>query len=260
MKLAVIGPTKLLDKYGDLGDNYHLLLSTYCVPGSEYEKYYLSARERGHYLILDNAAHEQRTSDPVEKLIRIGQRLGASEVVLPDFPCYGEKTLQAATDAYPMIRDSLPGARVMGVVHGYSFAEFMFCATGLIDLGVDTLGISRDGVLWGMSRADVLSHILTILKPWQEIHLLGADRDPQDAYQLGLFCSAWGAIRGIDTAKPLVFASHGQRLDPNPISPTQPFWLGRLPDFFELEELDDELARHNISVYKSWVSGLIPSA
>lgn len=97
-QFAVITPTPYLDKLGTRS-TYHLALAHIVDKDPEYADFYLERHEAGDYVVMDNGAFELKKPYETDRLIELGNRCGASCLVLPDYPFepFG-KTIQAAEE------------------------------------------------------------------------------------------------------------------------------------------------------------------
>ena len=249
MKAAIISPTPLLEKYATLSDNYHLVLSDVARRDSTYLQFYRKCSDRGDFVILDNSAHELGVGDMNHDFFDIARDIRASEIALPDRLFFGDDTVELSTAVAMTAHQELPGVRLMGVPQGRTPLEWLYCLNGLLRLGIDTVGISKDYEVWNGGLAELVK--LVPESSEIDIHLLGWGRQLGDLYDLA---NSGLKIRGVDSAKPLSYAIHGIRLpsDPQHICPTYP----RRPyDFFKISEVDELTATMNCYVFKAWARG-----
>ena len=251
MRVAIIAPTPLLKEYAVLGDNYHLTLAHQILEGGEYLNFYRQRRVLGDYVILDNSAHEFGEGLNLGRLATAIQLLAPQEVVLPDRVFFGDDTLALSTEAYQYLAPKYSSLRLMGVPQGRTRQEYFCCLEGLVDLGVTALGVSKDYEVWEGGLVSLVEEVLR-LAPNLPIHLLGWGRDLPQLWSLATTFP--DQIRGVDSAKPLVYASQGLYLsmDPGAVVPEYP---RRSPNFFHLQDLDPPTALHNITVFRSWAQG-----
>lgn len=224
---------------------------------SIYRQFYQDRAREGDYIILDNSAHEFGSATHWEDLIELGEELNVSEIVLPDRLFFGEDTYNMSKKAFKLLRSRSSRIRTMGAPQGRTPQEFLRCLFKLLDLGVDTIGISKDFEVWpGGLRAlveDVCRESNDV-----DIHLLGWGRDLRQLFLLGSCPWLRSRIRGVDSAKPIVFAAQGIRLPSSPWE-TLPAYPTRPDDFFSLASIPEHLLLHNISVFQAWAKGEIPS-
>ena len=253
VKIAVIPPTSLLESYGVLGDKYHLCLSHEVLTNVGYAEFYQRRRREGDFVILDNSAHEQLEGQSLDQLVRAAKYVGPSEIVLPDRLFFGDDTIERSTEAFERLREEFPTTRLMGVPQGRTVKEWLVCLDAFLDLGVDTIGISKDYEVW----PDGLGALVELVRGAgeQDIHLLGWGRELWQLRELA------NLVRGVDSAKPVVYALHGVEL-PDVISPAStPKYPRRQNDFFagpangEYPLEFHRIARANIAAFRREAQG-----
>ena len=253
MKIAVITPTPLLEDYASLVDSYHLVLAHHVHKSAKYAEYYRRKSEEGHFVILDNSAHELGEAPETRLLVEAAKQVKASEIALPDRVFFGDDTLRESQEAIEIFRKELPGTPTMGIPQGRTPSEFFTCFEGLRDLEIDTIGLSKDYEVW---PGGLISLVQEMRHRGLEvpIHLLGWGRDLQQLYKLGEQSEVLN-LRGCDSAKPIVYAAAGIRLPVDPEEPS-PEYPRRSPGFFSLTRIEDWIsAVHNINVFKLWACG-----
>lgn len=256
VKVAVIAPTSLLDPYGTLGDGYHLCLSDQVQRSAAYARFYRERRHAGDYVILDNSAHEQLEGDSLDDLLRAARAVEPSEIVLPDRLFFGDDTVERSTHAYTTLRREFPHAKLMGVPQGRLRDEWIGCLESLVQIGVDTIGISKDYEVWagGLRSLVRLARMYgrCVMRRPIDIHLLGWGR------ALNKIADMADDVRGIDSAKPLVYALAGVEL-PDVLTETSiPKYPRRNGDYFSSVGAThdfDRIARHNIGVFQHYARG-----
>ena len=253
MKCAIITPIPLLETYAVLSDNYHLILGHILTKEPQYMEFYKARAAEGDFVILDNSAHEFGVGSNIDGLINLAIEVGASEIVLPDRLFFGDDTLYYAQQAYYKVRREIPYISIMGVPQGRTLAEYSECLQGLVELGVDTIGISKDYEVWPGGLKSIVGLIL-MMYPDIQIHLLGWGRDLTELYKIGKLFK--GRIRGVDSAKPLQYADCMTEIpsDPGQVMPEYP---RRDLNFFHLDYSDIPMgiALMNIQTFKKWAKG-----
>lgn len=253
MKIAVIPPVALLDTYGVLGDKYHLCLSHQVFKYPEYVAFYRERARLGDHVILDNSAHERLDGDGVEVLETAARMIRPTEIVLPDRLFFGDDTLERSTEAYHQLRATFPHVKLMGVPQGRTRQEWIDCLRGLAALGVDSIGISKDYEVWDASEG--LRVLVGRARAYvgRSIHLLGWGRKLHHLAYLA------DDVRGVDSAKPLVYALSGVRLPDVLTEATIPKYPRRAGDYFATTQNGhddfDAIARHNIGVFRHYARG-----
>lgn len=261
MKTALITPVPHLVGLADLpGDHYHLVLSHIALRSEEYARFYRSLPPE-HFVILDNSAHERGRGDPTPDLIEAWSRVMADEIVLPDRLFFGGDTVQRSRQALDVLQGRLPaGCRYMVVPQGRRLEEWEVCLDQLLDLNPDTVGISKDYEVWDGGLPGLVELVQSRLETLDRevlIHLLGWGRKPLQVRQIARTLPK--GIRGIDTAKPIIYAAHGILLpDPDDI----PGWdslsyPGRVDNFFlsRLPEGRQAILERNVRILKGLIAG-----
>lgn len=105
MKLALIAPTNLLDKYAVHSDGVHLVLAATVLRDPAYAEWYRKRAMAGDIVILDNMAYEKGEPITMLEIIEAANRVDATTVVAPDFP---GRHWRATYDSYRSFRDQLP--------------------------------------------------------------------------------------------------------------------------------------------------------
>jgi hypothetical protein len=248
MKTAVIAPSALLEKYAT--SDYHLCLCHRVLKDEFYGHFY--GRDARGFVILDNSAHELGVGGMLMDMKKAVDRIGnPEEVVLPDRLFFADDTIKYARESNGEFRKLAP--RVMGVPHGTTIGEWEWCCSQLIDLGVNTIGISKDYEGWIGGLPKLVEKVRDIhSRSWYPvvdcIHMLGWGRKLWQLTHLLRLEEGSLPIRGIDSGKPLVYAAAGIDLE----APGMPPYPGRLENFFELkdEDIPTELALKNINTFR----------
>lgn len=244
MRVAIIAPTRHLSLLATT--NYHLILAHKVLECQEYADFYRERSQQGDYVILDNSAHELGTGLPPEQLAAAASIVQASELVLPDRLFFGEDTVERSNQCFDSVRQ---GINFMAVPQGRTLSEWLFCLNELLHL-TTTIGISKDYEVWEGGLATLVR--LSLSHGATSIHLLGWGRDLGQLLLLQEFTQ----IRGVDSAKPIVFASSGVAL-PDPelfrARTTRIYYPKRGEgDYFDtvLDRKQMSLAQHNISIFR----------
>jgi hypothetical protein len=227
VRIAIIPPVSLLETYGPAGDAYHLCLSNEVLKYPDYVNFYRSRSEQGDYVILDNSAHEQLQGQSVTQLLLAARGINPSEIVLPDRLFFGDDTLERSAEAYGILRSEIPTANLMGVPQGRTVDEWTSCLYGLKFLGVNTIGISKDYEVWDGGLLGLVHTVLRCGFNPESIHLLGWGRDLWKLTELAHL------VRGVDSAKPIVYAMGGIQLPEVITSKNAPTYPKRRSNYFE---------------------------
>lgn len=259
MKTAIIAPSRLLGRYAVTG--YHLALCHLVDSDRTYGEFYAHAAGRGDFIILDNSAHElgEGLTSAME---RSADMIMPDEVVLPDRLFNAEDTVDFGRDAINSFRHLTPiGCRVMGVPQGTTIEEWDWCCYQLIDMEVDTIGISKDYEAWDgglLGRVHAVRRIADRI--WHPrlsaIHMLGWGRQ---LWQLPILAhESVGPndipIRGVDSGKPLVYAASKINLS----GFGTPKYPKRAYNFFDFddEDIPSEIALININEFRKAANDL----
>lgn len=254
MKTARILPVALLEKKSS---TYHLVLSYLAQKNPEYRQFYCQRAQAGDFVILDNSAHELGSSGDWRELISLAEEMEVSEVVLPDRLFFGDDTYNQSREAIKGLRFHSLETRTMGVPQGRTPQEFSKCLSKLLDLGIDTVGISKDFEVWPGGIRALVEEVCTEDDDVQ-VHLLGWGRDLKQLYLIGSCPWLKHRIRGVDSAKPAVFAAAGISLPSSPWA-SPPVYPTRQKNFFDLKDVDEELLSRNLSIFQAWAKGEVPN-
>lgn len=258
MLIAVIPPHDLLDEYATMGDQYHLILSSEVLSRDDYGSFYRDRIQKGDYVILDNSAHEQLEGQTITQLMEAIRTVYPSEVVLPDRLFFGDDTLDRSTIAASVFRREFPSVSQMGVPQGRTFNEWQACLVGLRQLGVESIGISKDYEVWPGGLYRLVSTVQSFGFAPRQIHMLGWGRE---LWQLG---DLHDQARGVDSAKPIVYALNGVQLPDEITKSNTPTYPRRRTDYFDTdansrssEDVSSfhRRATHNIGVFRSTARG-----
>lgn len=215
MKFCHIAPTQYLRPLGINEYDSHLILAHLIENGdNDYAQFYAQAGKDAT-IILDNSAFElYRQGLPMfdgDKLIKIGEEVGADYIVMPDYP--GEqagKTAAAAIEYGPQFKDAgfgtffVPQSRI-GHMEEYISSFAWAASSPLIDyIGMSILGIPN---AFGADKNDIQRfmsryHMMKILysrgllqlakKNGKRIHFLGMTDGPNEITLCGpLISKGW---------------------------------------------------------------------
>lgn len=237
MKAALIPPVPELPLFGF--GSFHLLLShLFKRPG--YLKHYKQQREIGAYLVLDNAAHENKAGEDCLLLIDKALKVNAQEIVVPDVLEDGPATVEKAVVALEtwferseLMKTYNPA--LMYVPQGKDVHEWKQCLHELVLLHTYTarryglsrdfvIGLSKDYETWDGGLPSLLTNYILPFKAEAErkgcrmqVHLLGWGRKLWGLREIA-YSYPW--IRSTDSAKPFVYAMDntylGVHLDKDP--------------------------------------------
>jgi hypothetical protein len=166
------------------------------MPHPEYADLYRSKSRNGEFVILDNSMMELGESMISDQLLHIAERVGASEVVAPDYPGNAQKTVWEL--AAFVARSQVP---VMMVPHGSDRKSWLWSCgfmTGLLYKMKGSLGIPKSvDALFG-DRVDLVEGMFKRFALPTQVHLLGVNKSPAEILEYkGI------KIRGIDMKYPI---------------------------------------------------------
>ena len=237
----------------------HLAL-THLLGDQRYFDHYRREAIQGHYVILDNSAHELTAGQKVSFVIDGAIALKAREIVLPDYLFDDQITYSNLIDTMVYLKRERTEdictnrLQLMIVPQARSFEAWESCTESMINVmmayqigspdlfptGTFTLGISKD---YEVFEGGILRCLAEVVMPLQEkyrfsIHLLGWGRDLWKLNEIGR--QFGDRIRSTDSAKPFVYAHKNVLLDPTNSALTYP---GREEDYFDVSVAGDEATR-----------------
>lgn len=262
MKVAHITPTPLLEKVlHPKKDNYHLVLTNQIINDEAYREFYKDCISRGHYVILDNDAHELKGAGQMMKIDMLNEAidlLGPSEVVLPDrFGDGMEATIAHMEEGLEKLRKG--SWKWQAVPRGLNYKEYIACVKRVLSykevscLGIYYLTVKELGVKRRDNACTVATWATHLIRGDIKIHLLGEGADlraMRDAEHMPAM------VRGLDTAKIVNWGLEGKPCSANHVPPHS----GRTHDYFaQGEDLDEErlkVIKDNI-MYWRWYCGRV---
>jgi len=240
----------------------------YCLPhlldqDEEYKQYFLDAKKKGRYIIMDNSLHELGEAYDHKRLLHWINELEPNEFIVPDVWMQGHMT--AAQAKYWKQFEYPENTKITAVIQGKDKNDAYLCASLLSNLGYEKLCVSY-GATW---YNDFLPHtnkdmgkalgrvrfVQGLLKLEQfkdtKFHLLGCsipqefgwyDKHPQ--------------IESIDTSNPVMAALEGITYDDYGLN-NKP--KANMNDHFDIkfENVDYFLVLHNTTVFRE-INGFKP--
>ena len=199
---ALIPPISMLPLIK--GDPYHLALAHLALNedyGPEYQAFFAEESRNGSFVVLDNGAHELGQGLPPHVLSELADEMGASEIVLPDRLFWGDDTAELSQAALDDFMRHYEGNNMgyMGVPHGRTIYEWVKCMKYLIEMGVTSIGISKDYEVWEGG----MMFLASLVPDHTPIHLLGFGREPERLWADQIFKAN---LRGSDSGKPIILA------------------------------------------------------
>lgn len=248
MKVAPIPPVSLLRHYAF--ESYHLALLVECQKSQDYCDFYAERSIEGKHVILDNSAHELGHSRDLSRLLAVAETIRPAEVVLPDRLFFGDDTAKMSQEAALEIGHYFPEMGLMGVPQGRTIYEWSDCLNELLKIqNLTTIGISKDYEVWQGG----LRYLVSLVPTKIPIHMLGLGRSPQGLKGLA---RDYPNVRGIDTAKPFVYAASRIQLGVTLHTPEYP---RRSEDYFNLDA-DSQfaaLSMHNWENFKTSINQFV---
>ena len=122
----------------------------YCLPhlldqDEEYKQYFIDARNKGRYVIMDNSLHELGEAYNNERLLYWVGELKPNEFIVPDVWMQGHMT--AAQAKYWRQFEYPENTKITAVIQGKDKNDAYLCANLLRNLGYDKLCVSY-GATW----------------------------------------------------------------------------------------------------------------
>ena len=122
----------------------------YCLPhlldqNEEYLQYFIDARDKGRYVIMDNSLHELGKAYNSERLLHWIQELQPNEFIVPDVWMQGHQT--AAQAKYWLQYKYPKHTKITAVIQGTDKNDAYLCANLLSNLGYGKLCVSY-GATW----------------------------------------------------------------------------------------------------------------
>ena len=240
----------------------------YCLPhlldiDEEYKQYFIDARDKGRYVIMDNSLHELGEAYDSDRLLHWIKELQPDEFIVPDVWMEGHMT---AAQAKYWLQFELPEkTKKIAVIQGKDKNDAYLCASLLVNLGYDKLCVSY-GATWyndffphdnedmgkALGRVRFVQGLLK-LDQFKDIkfHLLGCSI-PQE---FGWY-NYHPRIESIDTSNPIMSAlegieyqGHGLNYKPSP----------NMNDYFDInfKDIDYGSVLYNVNKFRK-INGFSP--
>ncbi|KKM76097.1 hypothetical protein LCGC14_1383600 [marine sediment metagenome] len=209
-KIATIVPTAHLP---EIAHHTRFMALVHLLQDSTYFDFYKARVDEGRYVILDNSTVELGEPWPMDSYLEEALRLGASEILLPDWLHNRSRTMNAAAEGLVLIRKSRYRGSVMGVPQGSTQREWAECLKDMLTLGICSIGISRRYLdMFGVSRyfACVIADNIALDKDaYLRVHLLGSGFRPEIDVAP---CLRLPYVVGVDSAMPSYYTKLGEEL------------------------------------------------
>jgi hypothetical protein len=167
------------------------------------------------FVILDAPTFEGEAVSPVEYLRWIGM-LRPNAVIVPDvrFDCAG--TLEFGRHYLRSVFSSNRQYETIGVPQGQTLDEWLKCLRGLLELGIDIIGVVEETETWATfeplmdaplrtpGRLGVLEAMARAVPESRDkpIHLLGLSENPTELFWIEHRYPGW--VQSCDSAKGVV--------------------------------------------------------
>lgn len=197
----------------------------YCLPHlldihPLYEQHFRQAKQKGHYIIMDNSLHELGEAYTTNRLLYWVNELKPNEFIIPDV---WEDSIKSMRNAKEWLHIEFPdGVKKVVVVQGKSFAEAVKCYHTYKLLGYEKIAFSYGADYYhtemyphlnkdigkSLGRLLVINKMVksNVISQSDEIHLLGCSL-PQEF----LYYKEIKQIKTIDTSNPIIHGLEGIR-------------------------------------------------
>ena len=182
-----------------------------------YREYFLEARAKGRYIILDNSLHELGEAYDDDGLLKWVDKLKPNEFIVPDV---WENRDASVVNAYKWSMISLPeGVEKVAVVQATTLHEASTCYETYKELGYKKIAFSYGASYYNdicphpnpdlgkaLGRLFVISALYKtgVISKNDRIHLLGCAVPQEFGWYKGFNC-----IESIDTSNPVMAALEG---------------------------------------------------
>lgn len=254
MKASVISPTRFLQDFSIYKDNkYHMVLAHRFLTDRVYKDFYITQRERGAYIILDNGACELKSSISDNKLVEAIRTLKPNLMVLPDVLNDGEATIQRSFQFLNSYKSLLKEHKtdLVAVPQGTTLSEWLasfdifYRSPAIKVLGISSVKALNVELKAYFDRSDALEFLMNKGYPFtdKKVHILGmGDSGHEEMKKLQRF----KFVEGIDTSAPVVHGYYSVKFTHGNNYKKIPLYL---PDDLQVMSPEQiELIKHNIDV------------
>jgi hypothetical protein len=189
----------------------------YCLPhlcdlDRDYAEFFISAKAKGRYIIMDNSLHELGSAYSTDRLMHWIDIIKPQEFIVPDVWMDCDKSVKAAKHWINV--DMPPETTKVAVVQASSIYEAIVCCDMYKNLGYKKLAFSYGADYYGnmcphpnkdlgkaLGRISVISRLYSLgsLQSTDRVHLLGTCVPGE--FQ---FYSDFPFIESIDTSSPVM--------------------------------------------------------
>jgi hypothetical protein len=234
----------------------------YCLPhlldqDEEYKQYFLDAKAKGRYIVMDNSLHELGEAYNHERLLYWVNELEPNEFIVPDV---WENKTQTLVNAKHWKQFKYPEkTTLVAVVQAQTLHEAFECTSILKDLGYKKIAYSYGASYYNdicphpnkdmgkaLGRLYVISTLYNqkVLSPNDRVHLLGCAIPQEFGWYDGINC-----IESIDTSNPVMAALEGTSYNKNGLN-YKP--KANMNDFYNIDfkEVDYLNVIHNTNKFR----------
>lgn len=234
----------------------------YCLPhlldqDKEYLQYFLDAKKKGRYIVMDNSLHELGEAYDHKRLLHWVNKLEPNEFIVPDV--WEDKT-QTLVNAKHWLQHSYPEKTTpVAVVQAKSYGEAYECYHLLKELGYKKIAFSYGASYYNevshhpdkdmgkaLGRIIVVSMLFKagVISKTDRIHLLGCSVPQEFGWYKDM-----PFIESIDTSNPIMAALEGilyegHGLDSKP--------KANMNNYFDIDfkDVDYENILHNVTMFR----------
>tara|TARA_Y100000004_G_C8877054_1_gene395916 strand:- start:40 stop:879 length:840 start_codon:yes stop_codon:yes gene_type:complete len=198
-------------------NDYHYCLPHLLDQDEEYKEFFLDAKKRGRYIIMDNSLHELGEAYDDKRLLYWIEKIEPDEFIVPDVWMEGHMT--AAQAKYWKQFEYPEATKITAVIQGKDSQDAFLCASLLENLGYEKLCISY-GATWyndyfphvnkDLGKAlGRMKFVTTLLEErsnnkYMRYHLLGCSVPQEFGWYRG-----YHQIESLDTSNPIMAAIDG---------------------------------------------------
>ena len=226
----------------------------------EYAAYFINAKEKGRYIILDNSLHELGESYGDEGLLKWVNKLRPQEFIIPDV---WQDRNASVVNARKWAQIKLPKeVEKVAVVQATTIHEAATCYQTYKDLGYKKIAFSYGASYYNdvvphpnpdigkaLGRLSVISSLYKtkVISQSDRIHLLGCASPFEFSLYKGFEC-----IESIDTSNPIMMALEGKKYN-NALNVDKP--KANMNNYFytNKNEIDLSLVLYNVSKFKEFL-------
>jgi len=240
----------------------------YCLPhlldqSEEYKDFFIKAKKRGMYIIMDNSLHELGHAYDSERLLYWINELKPNEFIVPDVWQDKQGSIKNARE---WSKIELPaGVTKVAVVQAIDLMEAMNCYQAYRDLGYQKIAFSYGASYYNelsnhpnpdlakaLGRIYMISHLykIKLIKDDHRIHLLGCQVPQEFSWY-----KAMPFIETIDTSNPIMATLDGMEYESTGLQ-TKP--KSNMNDNFYItpDEIDYDLLSHNLGIFRELTNTL----